>query len=864
MAVQDYELLLRVRADLNQALKGLEGLKRTMGKAGSEAAVLTRSGNAAAGSIDKLTNSWRALRSVIVAAGIAKLVQEYLNAADAMANLSARIGLVTTSEKNRAAVQQRLFDLAQRTGQQLGTTADLYVKLAQSSEYLRTHQTDLLRITESVGKAMALSGADTGTANGVVRQLAQSFASGVLRGDEFNSMMEGAPRLAQAFADGLGVPVGALRAMAAQGELTTDKLQAALLKQSQTIDSEFSHLPLTVSRATTQLKNSLQSLVGDSDNASDASRSVAESISGLAETMRSSEVKNGVAAIIVGLTNIASFAAKAASAIAGFGNAVADVFRADENKTYLGLLQERMRITEKITALESNPIAGRFGWNRGDVDELKKRLGEVDALLAARRAADQKKAAPTNDNTSGLENSNFLPTVTVHAPKATDADKAAAQAAIATARAAATAQQDLIKALVEVQAAADPVVAIYAKYNDQVNQANALAATAKRATGANVAAIDAQRDAIVQAYAVARDKDLAKLADADREAWKTLRESLRTPVEVHMEDAAQRVQQLNDLLAKGVITASEFHDAMGRVGKGSVVALPQYQGVDASVSGPMGELSKNFEAGANLDAAYNEQLAAADKFRAQDAANEEAYLAQKAELDRQYSEQKLKIEQGRQQLTLSASADFFGQLANLQHSSNNKIARIGKAAAIAQAIINTYQSATAAFAAMAGIPYIGPALGAAAAAVAIATGLANVAQIRAQPDSYDTGGYTGPGGRLEPAGIVHRGEVVWSQSDIRRAGGVGVVEALRLGYPPYADGGFVDGGSRAANSITPDFDGIAARQQTAAPNVQNNFRFISAFDANELAQRILETPAGEKAVVNHVIANSGAVKRGLQ
>src|SRR6185312_14340705 len=212
-----------------------------------------------------------------------------------------------------------------------------------------------------------------------------------------------------------------------------DHRQAAgrAAKQSQTIDSEFSHLPLTVSRATTQLKNSLQSLVGDSDNASDASRSVAESISGLAETMRSSEVKNGVAAIIVGLTNIASFAAKAASAIAGFGNAVADVFRADENKTYLGLLQERMRITEKITALESNPIAGRFGWNRGDVDELKKRLGEVDALLAARRAADQKKAAPTNDNTSGLENSNFLPTVTVHAPKATDADKAAAQAAIA-------------------------------------------------------------------------------------------------------------------------------------------------------------------------------------------------------------------------------------------------------------------------------------------------------------------------------------------------------------------------------------------------------------------------------------------------
>src|SRR6185437_8450827 len=270
--------------------------------------------------------------------------------------------------------------------------------------------------------------------------------------------------------------------------------------------------------------------------------------------------------------------------------------------------------------------------------------------------------------------------------------------------------------------------------------------------------------------------------------------------------------------------------------------LPTYKGPGAAVGGPAGELQKNFSALSDLDKAYKAQLAALDAFRSTDLAKQKIYDEAKAKLDADYAQKSHAIEIARQQLTLSASADFFGQVAQLQHSSNNKIAAIGKAAAIAQAMIKTYESATSAYAALAGIPIIGPALGAAAAAVAVGVGLANVAQIRAQPSSFDGGGYTGAGGRLEPAGIVHRGEVVFSQDDVARHGGASAVEALRLGYPAYADGGFVDAIAGNRGPAMPDID----TRGTRSPSVSNKMRVYVLQNEDQLAQRLAQHPATEK------------------
>jgi tape measure domain-containing protein len=112
-----------------------------------------------------------------------------------------------------------------------------------------------------------------------------------------------------------------------------------------------------------------------------------------------------------------------------------------------------------------------------------------------------------------------------------------------------------------------------------------------------------------------------------------------------------------------------------------------------------------------------------------------------------------------QDMQLHDTSQFFGSLAVLQNSQNKKMAAIGKAAAIAQTVIDTYKAAQSAYAAMAGIPYIGPALGIAAAAAAIAAGMGRVAAIRSQ-GSFMHGGFTGPGQTDKVAGVTHANEFV--------------------------------------------------------------------------------------------------------
>lgn len=433
-------------------------------------------------------------------------------------------------------------------------------------------------------------------------------------------------------------------------------------------------------------------------------------------------------------------------------------------------------------------------------------------------------------------------------------------------RAAATAQQALIDSLAQMQGELDPVAAAWVKYNQAVAQADKQAAIAKQARGANVQAIDAERNAIVALAAKQRDAATSKITDQDRLAWEKLRDSLRTPTEVRTENAQSQIKQLNDLLAKGVISAQQYHDSIQRVADKSVLPPPTYSGLDAAVGGPYSELMKNQQAQQALDTWHQQQLAANEAFRVTDTANEEAYQARKAAIEQQYATQSKQIEGARQQLILTSSANFFGTLATLQNSNNAKMARIGKAAAIAQAVISTYQSANQAYAAMSGIPYIGPALGAAAAAAAIVAGLANVAQIRAQPvGGYAEGGYTGPGGKYQVAGVVHAGEGVLSQRDMSALGGPAAFEAFRRGLHGYADGGYVSpligvpAPSLPASPRAPSLSaGDTGRGGTNLTLHNHNY-----IDIDELRERIMTGPKAEAHTVNHVLRNGRTVKQGI-
>lgn len=234
--------------------------------------------------------------------------------ADGYANLTAKIRLATDSQAEYVAAEAEIFAISQRTSSQLESTATLYSRIYQALKDQGVAQEEVLALTETINQAFAVSGATTQEAAAATIQLSQAFASGVLRGEEFNSINEQAPRLIQALADSLGVTRGELRRMAEEGELTSGKLRQAFGgEQAKRIAEEFEQLPLTIERSFTQLHNALTRYIGQADQANGVSAAVAASIQGLAQNVDVLASAAGLLAVVLGGRLTASMVAATAA-----------------------------------------------------------------------------------------------------------------------------------------------------------------------------------------------------------------------------------------------------------------------------------------------------------------------------------------------------------------------------------------------------------------------------------------------------------------------------------------------------------------------------------------------------------------------
>lgn len=226
------------------------------------------------------------LKGAFAGLSVGLIAREYIQLSDQFATLNARLRLVTGSAQEYARAQSALFDIANRTRTDIQGTADLYVSLSNSTQALGVSQEEVLGVTETINQALQVSGANAQAAAAALTQLGQGFASGVLRGEELNSVLEQAPRLAQAIADGLGVPLGKLRELGQQGELTGQRVFRAVQKSGEQVAKEFGLLPLTVGQASTEVRNSVLELIGAFDQASGASGGLASLISDVADGIR--------------------------------------------------------------------------------------------------------------------------------------------------------------------------------------------------------------------------------------------------------------------------------------------------------------------------------------------------------------------------------------------------------------------------------------------------------------------------------------------------------------------------------------------------------------------------------------------------
>lgn len=199
-------------------------------------------------------------------------IHQVINYADSWTELQNRLKLVTESSVELNKATQAVYDIAQKTYQSLDATAQVYQRFADNADRLGLSQQKVAELTETVSKAVAISGASATAAQAALTQFGQALASGQLRGEELNSVMEQTPALAKAIADGMGVSVGELRKKAQDGEMTIEKVIQALERAADSVDKKFATSVTTVSQGFTNLQSAMTKFIGEANQGTGATQ----------------------------------------------------------------------------------------------------------------------------------------------------------------------------------------------------------------------------------------------------------------------------------------------------------------------------------------------------------------------------------------------------------------------------------------------------------------------------------------------------------------------------------------------------------------------------------------------------------------
>lgn len=275
------------------AIQALAGVQAEARKTGTALSRMDVAGGGFAGVRSGLSGVEGQLRSVqalagqvFAFAGISVGFAAIIQLADAYSNMTGRLRLATQYTGDFTEVMGMLQQSARDTRSDLQGTVDLYVKMAPALQGIGLSAEKSVGVITTINQAIGLSGASAQAAAAALMQLGQGFGSGVLRGEELNSILEQTPALAQAIADGLGRRIGDLRALGEEGKLTAEVVAGALQKMAPQLEADFAALPKTVSQALTELRNEFLLFVGATDAATNGTSSLANIISEVAAAFR--------------------------------------------------------------------------------------------------------------------------------------------------------------------------------------------------------------------------------------------------------------------------------------------------------------------------------------------------------------------------------------------------------------------------------------------------------------------------------------------------------------------------------------------------------------------------------------------------
>ena len=177
--------------------------------------------------------------------------------ADELTSIRSRINLINDGSQTTAQIMEKVYDAAQRSRGSYTDMADSVAKLNMLAKDAFSSNDEAIAFVEQLNKQFKISGASVQEASAAMYQLTQAMAAGKLQGDEFHSIMENAPLLAQSIANEMGLTVGQLKEMSSQGLITSDIIKEALFNSAEETNAKFAEIPMTFAEVGQSIQNEL-------------------------------------------------------------------------------------------------------------------------------------------------------------------------------------------------------------------------------------------------------------------------------------------------------------------------------------------------------------------------------------------------------------------------------------------------------------------------------------------------------------------------------------------------------------------------------------------------------------------------------
>ncbi|HBY9796186.1 TPA: hypothetical protein MJA66_14980 [Klebsiella pneumoniae] len=337
--------------------------------------------------VNNTERSMSSLSGVAVALAAALSVKQVSEYADAWATVNNKLANSLRPNEQLADVTERVFNITQQTRSSLDATASLYARLERATRQYGTSADDLAKLTTIINQGFVVSGATAQEAENAIIQLSQGLASGALRGEEFNSVNEQGNRLIVALADSMGVSIGEMRNMAAQGKLTTDVVVNGLLSQGAEIGKEFANTTTTISQALQVAGNNVTKFFGENSTVKTGAAIFNDAVVTASENIDVLSAALTAAAAIMGSRYVGALTMSAASqiqsALAAQRQATANA-QAAQSALIAATSVKRKAVADKEAALSSLALAqAEYNVAKGSAAEML----ALDALIAAKSRA---------------------------------------------------------------------------------------------------------------------------------------------------------------------------------------------------------------------------------------------------------------------------------------------------------------------------------------------------------------------------------------------------------------------------------------------------------------------------------------------